>query len=299
MKAVNLLPSDQRGSGTTVAVAAAPAKPPAFGAYVVLGFLALAVAALAAYVLTGNTIKDRKAELAQAKQQVTEAQGQASSLQAYADFKGVVDQRTATVRDLAKARFDWPQALNDLSRVIPDDVRLNKVEGTVNSSSGSDIALRSSIQAPALELFGCTTTQAEVARLMSRLQDVRGVSRVTLSSSAKPDDASAPATGDAAAGTVAECPKGSPPAFEIVVFFERFQLGAGAVVNPAAGTGATTSATGATSTTTGTTGTTTASATATPAAGTTSSTSTTTATATATPAAGTTSTTATQGVSAP
>jgi Tfp pilus assembly protein PilN len=296
MKAVNLLPSDQRGSGTTAAVASAPAaKNPAFGAYVLLGFLAIAVAAVAAYVLAGNSINDRKAELARAKQEATAINAKASSLQAYADFKTVADQRVSTVRDLAKARFDWPQTLDDLSRVMPADVHLRTVTGTVSSGTGSSNPLRSAVQSPALELSGCTTGQDAVARLMSRLHDIRGVTRVSLSSSAKPDGTAGAVASDAATGQAELCPKGSPPDFEIVVFFERSVLGSGAVVNPAAGTGATAgTTTAADGSTTGTT--TSATATATPAAGTTSTTTST--PAAATPAAGTTSTTATQGVSA-
>lgn len=298
MKAVNLLPSDQRGSGTTAAVASAPAaKNPAFGAYVLLGFLAIAVAAVAAYVLAGNSITERKADLARAKQEAVAINAKASSLQAYADFKQVADQRVSTVRDLAKARFDWPQTLDDLSRVMPADVHLRTVTGTVSSSSGSSNPLRSAVQSPALELSGCTTGQDAVARLMSRLHDIRGVTRVSLSSSAKPDGIAGTVASDAATGQAELCPKGSPPDFEIVVFFERAALGSGAVVNPAAGTGATAGATtAADGSTTGTTSAT-ATATATPAAGTASTTTST--PAAATPAAGTTtSTTATQGVSA-
>jgi Tfp pilus assembly protein PilN len=302
MKAVNLLPSDQRGSGTTAAVASAPAaKNPAFGAYVLLGFLAIAVAAVAAYVLADNSIKDRKAELARAKQEATAITAKASSLQAYADFKQVADQRVSTVRDLAKARFDWPQALDDLSRVMPADVHLRTVTGTVSSSTGSSNPLRTAIQSPALELSGCTSGQDSVARLMSRLHDIRGVTRVSLASTTKPDGTTGAASSDVATGAQL-CPKGSPPDFEIVVFFERNVLGSGAVVNPAAGTGATTATATTPAADGSTTGTTTsatgATATATPAAGTTSTT--TTPAATATPAAGTTtsSTTATQGVSA-
>ena len=67
MRAVNLLPPDLRsgpkGPAPTVPTGV---KNSGAGAFVVLGVLAICVCALATYVLVGNTVKDRKAELAAA-----------------------------------------------------------------------------------------------------------------------------------------------------------------------------------------------------------------------------------------
>jgi Tfp pilus assembly protein PilN len=291
MKAVNLLPSEQRGSGKTSAAVTAPVpKAPAGGAYAVLGFLAIVVVAAAVYVLAGNRVTDRRAELARTTQEAQAVSKQAADLQSYAEFKALADARRTTVRDLAKARFDWPLAFYGISRTLPADVHLRTMSGTVttNSSAAGGNSLRSAIQSPAIELSGCTTSQTGVARMMSRLHDVRGVTRVSLSSSTRSET---PAAAAAAPGMDGErlCPKGSPPDFEVVIFFERAQLGAGAIPNATAGATGTAAAAGTTGTpSTQTAGTTTAGATATPAPG-----------AAATPAPTTTSTTtATQGVSA-
>src|SRR3954452_10610787 len=155
MRAVNLLPSEQRGSAKTPAAAAIPAaggNP--FGAYVVLGVLAFAVAALALYTLAGNVIKDRESELARVTQQAERVQAQATSLQAYADFQTLASQRLATVKGLAEARFDWERTLGDLSRALPGDVHLTSLDGSVGASTagGGGGALRGAVQAPALEL---------------------------------------------------------------------------------------------------------------------------------------------------
>ena len=53
---------------------------------------------------------------------------------------------------------------------------------------------------------------------MSRLRNVQGVTRVSLSKSEKAD---AGAGGGAAGTTVGPCGKGTPPSFEVVVFFEK------------------------------------------------------------------------------
>ena len=39
--------------------------------------------------------------------------------------------RVQTVRDLAGSRFDWEQALRDLSRAVPADVTLKSLAGDI------------------------------------------------------------------------------------------------------------------------------------------------------------------------
>jgi Tfp pilus assembly protein PilN len=222
MKAVNLLPSDLRSSPKRGAVKAPAAdEPGGLGAYAVLGALALCVVALAAYVLTTNAVKDRKAQLDAATAQVQATTQRAAELKPYADFQALAETRIQTVRDLASARFDWEQALRDISRAVPDEVSLNTLNGSISTAGGGG-ALRGAIAAPAIELAGCTTDQKAVARLLSRLRNVDGVTRVSLAKSVKADTlATAPTDpGQGAPG----CGIGRPPAFEVVIFFERSEV---------------------------------------------------------------------------
>ena len=278
MKAVNLLPSEQRGSQKTsapVAVAPAPGSSP-FGAYVVLGVLAFLVAALAVYTLAGNVVKDRKAELARVTTQTQQAQAAAGALQAYADFKTLAQQRVDTVKGLADSRFDWERTLGDLSRAVPGDVHLTSLTGTVGTqvSGASSGPLRGAIQAPALELQGCTGTQSSVARMMSRLRIVRGVTRVSLAKSDKDGSTTtASSSTDPNLKPAQLCPKGAPPSFDVVLFFERAAVDANAVPNAATATATTGAASAA------------ATPTPTPAAGSTTAASSTTTTPATTPAA--------------
>lgn len=256
MKAVNLLPSDLRGAakGASTAVISEPEGPNSNAPFMVLGALALCVAAVAGYVLTGNTVKQRQSDLAQvsARQQVAAAQ--AAKLKPYADFASLAQSRAQTVRDLASSRFDWEQAIRDVSRAVPAAVTLSELDGTVSSETGAggNNALRPAISAPALELKGCTTGQTAVAQLMSRLRDVEGVTRVTLSKSDK-GALPQPSTGPTAAGSAAQTPCGtkhSPPSFEVVIFFERSSVPATvkdvtvAAATPASAAGAATAAAG-------------------------------------------------------
>jgi Tfp pilus assembly protein PilN len=219
MRAVNLLTpelrSAQKGSG-------AP-KPSAMetsggiGAFAVLGALALCVVAVAGYVLAGNTIKEREATLASVSAKNDATVKRAAELKPYADFEALANDRASTVQALAGARFNWEQSLRDLSRAIPSNVYLSSLIGDVGGTSTAGASgVRSAISAPAISLAGCTRSQPAVAALMSRLRNIQGVTRVSLSKSEKPD---------AAGQTVNPCGKGSPPSFELVVFFEKATVG--------------------------------------------------------------------------
>jgi Tfp pilus assembly protein PilN len=229
MKAINLLPPDSRGlpKGGASKVAAAPEEPAGIGVFVLLGALALCVAAFAAHVLTTNTVKDRQAQLDAVTVQAQTVAQRVAELKPYADFQQMAETRIQTVKDLAASRFDWEQALRDISRAIPADVTLTSLDGTISSAAGGSSPVRGAIAAPAIELKGCTRGQTQVATLLSRLRSVDGVTRVTLTKSAKPEQA---VTGDgsavpAAAGTAQpNCGSGRPPSFELIMFFEGSEV---------------------------------------------------------------------------
>jgi Tfp pilus assembly protein PilN len=227
MKAVNLLPPDLRGAPRKPSGGSKPAveTPSGSGAYIVLGALAAAVAAMAIYVLAGNAVKDREAELATVTAEAQNATDRAAALKPYADFETLANQRLATVKTLAGARFDWNQTLHDLSRALPKDSTVTEISGDVNPMAGSANGantLRSSLPAPALSLKGCAPSQTGVARVISRLGTINGVTRVTLASSDKDatPDAESASTGTGGQ-SAAYCGKGSPATFDLVVFFER------------------------------------------------------------------------------
>ena len=226
MRAVNLLTPElrtaQKGSGAPRPSAMETSG--GIGAFAVLGALALCVAAVAGYVLSGNVVKERKANLAEVSTKNDQTVKRAADLKPYADFETIANERASTVTALASARFDWDEALRDLSRALPTNVYLSSVNGDVGSSSGSTgsaSGIRSSRAAPAISLAGCTRTQPAVASLMSRLRNIQGVTRVSLAKSEKADPAAT--STDAAIGP---CGKGSPPSFELVVFFEKATVGA-------------------------------------------------------------------------
>jgi Tfp pilus assembly protein PilN len=226
MKAVNLIPGDaRRAGGMGFSFGLGPGT-------AVIAVLGAAVLFVAVYVLTSNTISDRQAKLTTLQTQVTEAQAQASRLANYAAFVKLAQARVDTVRQIASSRFDWHGALSDLSKVIPANASLQSLTGTVapgasvtgaggSAGGAASSSLRGDIAAPAFEMEGCTQTQDDVARLMSRLRLINGVQRVTLASSAKQDggqSGAAVSTAGAGAGGPVGC-GANAPTYDLVIFF--------------------------------------------------------------------------------
>ena len=222
MRAVNLLTPElrtaQKGSGAPRKSAMTTSG--GLGAMVVLGALALVVAGLAGYILSTNVVKERTAALAEVSAKNDATVKRAAELKPYADFQTLAQERAGTVQALASARFDWEQSLRDLSRALPSNVHLSSLKGTVGGGAGAGgSGIRTAIGSPALELSGCTRSQPAVATLMSRLRNVQGVTRVSLSKSEK-----GAASLGAGGATTGPCGNGSPPTFEVVVFFEKAEV---------------------------------------------------------------------------
>lgn len=230
MKAVNLIPTDTpRGSrAPRLAAAGGP-----IGAYVVIAVLAIAVVATAAWTLTNKQLNDRQTQLAQVEREAQAAEAKTNALKPYTEFAALRSARVDTVSGLLDGRFDWAHSLREVARVVPADVDLTSLVGTVSPTSKIQGAgggsLRSSLPVPAIDMIGCAKTQAHVATLLARLRAIDGVDRVSLSSSEKLDTASRSETDCRATSKM--------PQFQVTVFYEA-QDG----IVPAATAGATTGA---------------------------------------------------------
>ena len=170
MKAVNLIPQDLRK------VRGATGGRSGAGVYVLLGGLALVAVLVSAWAISTRQVSDKENELARVSAEATSAQQRAAELKPYIEFARLSERRVTTVRELARNRFNWPYALREVSRVMPSDVWLTSLVGTVAPGvtvpGGSGSGLRGSVQAPAVEVTGCTTDMANVARFIARLRDV-------------------------------------------------------------------------------------------------------------------------------
>jgi Tfp pilus assembly protein PilN len=160
-------------------------------AYIVVGGLLAMVGAVTLLVVTENQISSRTTELAELKRETTRAQAQAARLAPYTQLHAVSAQRTETIANLANSRFDWEQVMQQLSLVLPADVWLTNLTGTVRPDvsvgGGESIALRDSVPGPALAIVGCAAGQESVARFVTVLKDIDGVTRVGVQSSKLPE----------------------------------------------------------------------------------------------------------------
>lgn len=187
MRAVNLIPAEERRSGSN------PLREASTPTLLVLGLLLVALVTVIAIVLTGNQVRDRKNQLDAVNGQAQVVRQQAAALQPYAQVAKLRQQSVDTIRKLADARFDWPAMLDQISRRVPTDVDLT----TFNGGTATDTSASNSLQ-----LAGCTTSHTAVARLMDQMRAVRGVTDVTLGTSAKNTDGASAS----ASVSVGDCP---------------------------------------------------------------------------------------------
>ena len=206
MRPANLIPPEERrdrGSG----LRAAPF------AYIVVGALLLAIGGLALLATTNTQISDHKAEIADAQQRTTVAEQKASELATYTSFHSTAAARQQTVTNLANSRFDWEKVMREMALVTPPDVWLTSLSGSVRSGvtvgGGESIALRSEVPGPALSIEGCATEQAAVARYVTELKEIEGVTRVGLQTSTREGS-----------GSGANCAGHGTVAFQVVAAFD-------------------------------------------------------------------------------
>lgn len=213
MRAVNLIPADDRKTVRLNAGGApgVPAKTPILS-YVIVGGLIGILAMVALAVTTGNKVGEREAEVAQLETELAAATARAEGLKAFSEFEARQQARQVTVQSLADSRFDWERVLRELAIVIPSDVWLVQMTG----AAGSDDA---SITGPSLVITGCAEGHSGVARFVQALEDIDGVTRVGVSSSALPD---AVDTASGTPGGTEECrTRNFIAKFELTVAFDE------------------------------------------------------------------------------
>ena len=246
MKAVNLIPTDERGGS---GISAGRSGGSVYLVFALLG--GLAVFALL-YGLSAHQISSRKAQVASLHARTQQAQARATALAPYTSFAAMREQRVQAVTALVDSRFDWAHAFHELGRVLPANVSLTTLTGTVGSATGSTpgassagkttatAAAGSSSSAaagssspvtsatppgsvPTFTIVGCATGQSEVALMLNRLRLIDGVSEVELQSSTK--------SGSTGGGAGEGCEKGDP-AFTVQVTFDALpSVSAGASVS--------------------------------------------------------------------
>jgi Tfp pilus assembly protein PilN len=221
MKAVNLIPADQRRSSNAAGKSGG-------AVYVLLGGLAIVVAMVAALTMTKHSIADNTAKADALEAQAQIATAKVGNLASYQQFNEVVKTRAAGVKTLAATRIDWGQTFEQVSRVVPSDVSLTQlVASTAPGQGGGGVSLRGALGNPAIEIVGCAPSQARVALLMARLRRLEGVQRVSVASSSKQDGSASASKSDSGDSGSGGCQIDDQiPQFQMVVFFGTPQAAA-------------------------------------------------------------------------
>jgi hypothetical protein len=193
VRPVNLIPLDQRkGAARTAGAGATPV-----GLYALFAGLGVAVLCVLALVLTSNGINSKTEELSKVKVEAEGAKQVADALRPYGNFAQVQQARNVEISALVATRFNWERALRQLSHVIPENVWLLNLSGTLTpeisvedaGGDGGVTSMRQKAKAPAFAMTGCTYSQPAVARMMTRMQNLDDVTDVQLAKSARKDEA--------------------------------------------------------------------------------------------------------------
>ncbi len=222
MRAVNLIPEDQRG-GSGPAGGRSQG-----GAYAVVVLLAGLAGLALLYGTARRQIASNRVQVASLTLRAQQTQLRAARLTPYVTFLGLREQRQQAVAALAGSRFDWAHAFHEVGRVLPRDASISSLSGTVGSGSttsasspsgsGSGASAASAGvssatppgSVPTFILIGCATSQSEVAQTLNRLRLIDGVTNVTLQNSSQ-----AGAAGGSGSGG---CPPGDP-SFTVQITF--------------------------------------------------------------------------------
>jgi Tfp pilus assembly protein PilN len=205
MRPVNLIPPDERRDKLQIRTGPI--------AYLLVGALALGLAAMTMVVLTNNKIADRKAEITKLNQQKAAVESRVSQLNPFIEFKQAEEQRVKTIRSLANSRFDWDRVMQELSLVLPDDVSLTNLTASAGGTADAS-GTTGTTSAPSLALTGCGRSHNAVAGFLAALQDIDGVTSVDLKSSERTDTS----TGSSGSSGSSDC--GPNVTFELTAAFE-------------------------------------------------------------------------------
>jgi Tfp pilus assembly protein PilN len=255
MRAVNLIPSEQRSGGTVGSRSQG-------AAFAVLALLAGVAVLVFMYGSAHHQVSSRHDEAAALTNEAQQLQSQASQLASYTSFVAMREQRLQAIASLVGSRFDWAAAMGELSRVLPPSVSLSSLQGTVGATTGtagakapSSVTTTASTSTssttgaagggavssatppgtvPTFTLSGCATSQAVVADTLVRLRLISGVSNVMLLSSTA-STSSGGGDGSCAAGD---------PLFSVQVSFEGLPTPPSSSVSQLESTASTSSATG-------------------------------------------------------
>jgi Tfp pilus assembly protein PilN len=236
MRAVNLIPAEQRAGASVGAGRSQGAAYAVLAVFAAVGVLALL------YGIASHQISSRRAKAATLTAEASRAQAAASQLAPYTSFVSMRQQREQAVAAVVDSRFDWSHSFHELGRVLPAGVSVSSLTGSIGGA-GTTTAAASSASSkgaagsatppgsvPVFTIAGCATSQQTVADLLNRLRLMDGVTEVSLQSSTVGGSSGGGASG-------AACPPHAP-AYSVLVTYDPLPTPSSAGTANVASTGA-------------------------------------------------------------
>ena len=177
MKRINLLPPEQRVKASRERGLL----------WAILVLVAVVVVLGLVYMWQGNQVNSKQAELDQLTAQVAEVQAQAAALQPYAQLQATRTAMTVAAKGIYDSRVSWSTILQEISLVIPDNVRLQTFSAVVPATMLPGTAVPPGTvpaTTPDVTFSGMTYTHKDVAEFMTRLGLIPQLTNIQLSSSA-------------------------------------------------------------------------------------------------------------------
>ena len=179
MKRMNLLPPEER----------AKARRERGLIWVIVALVALMVVLGGVYLWQNNQVGDKEDQAAQLEADIAAVQTQAAALQQYAVLQTKRTEMTSTAKSIDAARVPWSTIFEEISLVIPENVRLQSLTCAVPANMLPGAAAAPEVAgtelAADITFTGQTYEHKDVAEFMTRLGLLPQLTNIQLSSSNK------------------------------------------------------------------------------------------------------------------
>jgi len=194
MKRINLLPPEARVKASRERGLV----------YAVLLLVAVVVVLGLVYVWQNGIVNSKQNELAQIQAQQAAVAAEAAKLAPYAQIQATRTAMTVTGKGLYAARVPWSTILQEVSLVIPENVRLQSMACAVplTMQPGAAAAPATSAATTDVTFTGTTYTHQDVAEFMTRLGLIPQLKNIQLGSSTGAAAATTGTTGGSTQSTV-------------------------------------------------------------------------------------------------
>jgi Tfp pilus assembly protein PilN len=178
VKRINLLPPEQRVRASRERGLL----------WAILILVAIVVALGLVYVWQNGQVSDKQAQLDQLSAETAAAQQQALGLRPYAEIQATRTAMTQTAKGIYDSRVPWSTILQEISLVIPENVRLQSlscaVPATMLPGPAAPAAAAAAAATVDITFTGTTYAHKDVAEFMTRLGLIPQLSNIQLASSA-------------------------------------------------------------------------------------------------------------------